>query len=407
MAKNANDIVVVAYSRTAIDKFGGPLRTTHSTDLTIAVMNDLVNKTGINKDQYDMIIHGTALPLETGMYYDIPIRQALLRAGFPDSTLSFTIDRACCSGTTAMQYAWQIITLGEAEIVMATGADNMQNVPLFIDPKYRFEGSRLGPTTSTDIMFAAGYPGFGITAVTAGEIGVEHGITRELCDEWSVRSHDLWGKAFDKNYFAGEIVPFEIPQGKNKPPVVFEKDQMPRPGTNLEALAKLPTVYNGPLVTAGNCPGLNTGATGMIITSRKKAEQLGLEPLARIHKVVSMAESYKNIVTSPANSIKKVLEMNNLGINDVDLIEINEAFAVVPLTSTKLLADGDAGKWDHIRSITNVNGGAIAIGHPLGATGIRISGTLIRELKARGGKYGVAAICGGLAQGDAVLIEVE
>ncbi len=407
MAKHANDIVITNYTRTAIDKMGGPLANIHSSDLTAEVMKNLLAKSGLKAEHITDIYHGTASSLEVGVKDDIPARQALLNAGFPDTTLSNNIDRACCSTTTCVQYAWRFLTLGETEVAMITGADNMQNIPLFLNASYRWKGSRIGDMKLTDSLFSAGYKGFGIVSKDAGEVAVAHGVSREMQDEWAAGSHAKWGKAFDRGFFNQEIFPLEISQGKNKAPLIFDRDQMPRPGTNVEQLAKLPTIYGSPTVTAGNCPGINTGATGLIMMTRKKADELGLAPLAKVYRVLSIAEHHSNIATVPGKAIKLCAEINGIKLDDIDLIEINEAFAAVTLTATKVLADNDEGRWSHYKSITNVNGGAIAIGHPLGATGARLIMTMIPELKARGARFGAAAICGGLAQGDAVILEVE
>ncbi len=407
MAKNANDAVLVTYARTVFDKFGGPARSVPTCDLIQMTLEKLIEKSGLKKEQIDEVNNGSAVLMEVGMNSDIPARQAILRAGFPDTTLSFHIDRACCSSTSAIQHTLRNFKLGESEVAIVSGADAMQNLPLYIHPRYRFEdAAKVGNRYLQDPMIGAGYPGFGKVAYDAGVVALEFGVTREMQDEWAVGSHAKWGAAFDRGYFDDEYFPIVVPQGK-KPPLVVEKDQQPRPGTNMEALSKLPTVYDSPTVTAGNAPGINTGAAGMILTTRAKAEALGLKPIAKIICVASIAEDEKYIATVPAGAIKKGLAMADLTLNDVELIEINEAFAAMPLVSTKVLSEGDDGKWKHLKEITNVNGGAVAIGHPIGASGIRITTTLIRELKARGGRYGVAAICGGLAQGDAVVVEIE
>ncbi len=407
MSKNANDVVITTYARTAIDKMGGAMTPMHSSEITAQVLTELLKRSGLKHEQIDEIIHGTASALEVGIRTNIPVRQALLIAGFPVTTLSNNIDRACCSGTTVIEYCRRFLEAGYIEVAMATGADNMSNLPLYLDAKYRWGGSRLGNVSITDALVGAGYKGYGIVAKDAGEVAVAHGIGREMQDEWAALSHEKWGKAYDRGFFNDEIFPLEIPQGKNKAPLIFDKDQMPRPGTSAEQLAKLPTVYGSPTVTAGNCPGINSGATGMIITTRAKAEKLGLTPLAKVLKTASIADNYNNIATVPGQAIKLGLEMNGLKLDDLGLIEINEAFAAVCLTATKVLSGGDDGLWKEIRDKTNVNGGSIAIGHPLGATGIRLVMTMIPELKARGLKYGAAAICGGLAQGDACFIEIE
>ncbi len=407
MAKNANDVVITHFARTAFDKFGGPTRTMHTVDLLEAVLKELINRSGLRKDQVDEIINGSGVVLEIGQRVDIPVRQALLQAGFPYSTVSNHIDRACCSSTSALQQAWKNMMLGENEIAFVTGGDNIGNAPMIVDPKYRTQPLAIGNFTMRDPLFNMGYAGFGVLAVDTGEIALENGVTKEMQDEWAYGSHVKWGKAFDRGYFKDEIFPLEIMLAKNKPPVIFDKDASPRPDTSLEQIAKLPLVNGSATVSAGNAPGINAGASGLVVMTRKKAEELGFTPLAKVHKVANIAEEANKIAVAPAPAIKKALDLNGLKLEDIELIEINEAFAAMPLVSTKILANGDAGKWDYLKSITNVNGGAVAIGHPIGGTGTRLCMTLIRELKARGGKYGVVAICGGLGQGDAVILEVE
>ncbi len=407
MTKNANDVVVVNCVRTPFDAFGGVLANVHSSDITVLVLQELLKRSGLKAEQFDEVNHGSALCAEMALKGDIPIRQAIIAAGFPLTTLSNTIDRACCSSTSALQVTWRNLKLGESTLAITTGADNMANIPLIMDSKFRHNGSRLGDIVLVDKLIELGYKGFGIVAKDAGEVAIEHGVTREMQDEWAAGSHAKWGKAFERGFFNDEYFKVEIEQGKNKPPRVLEKDMSPRPSTTVEGLAKLPCVYGSPTVTAGNAPGLNAGASGMIVTTRKKAEELGLKPLARILQVVSVADHYKLIASVPAAAISKGLEMTGIKLDDVDLIEINEAFAAMPLVSTKVLSNGDEGKWKHLKDITNVNGGSVAIGHPIGATGVRITLTMIRELLARNARYGVSSICGGLAQGDAVVIEAE
>lgn len=405
MSKQANDIVVVEYARTPFDKFLGITANMHSIQFTTIMLKELIKRSGIKPEQVDEINLGSAYMAEMAIENNIPARQALEPAGFPVTTLSATIDRACCSSTTALQITWRNLRGGYTDLSFTIGTDNMSNVPLLFDPKLRHKGFRMGDFVLKDKLMAIGY-GDNVVAYDAGKVAVEHGVTREMQDEWSVGSHEKWGKAFDRGYFKEEIFPIEVPQGKSAP-LVLEKDQSPRPGTNMEALSKLKTIYGSPTVTAGNAPGMNSGSSGIILTTRKKAEELGLKPLAKIIQIVSLADNYENIAVTPAAAIRKALKTADMKLDDIELIEINEAFAAMPLVSTKLLAEGDEGKWSYLKSITNVNGGAVAIGHPIGATGLRITGTLIRELRNRGGKFGVAAICGGMAQGDAVLVEVE
>lgn len=407
MAKKSNDIVLVSLARTAFDKFGGPAKDVSSVEFAEAVIKELIKKSGLKPEQISEVNLGFCILAEASMQTDIPARQALIRAGLPQTTLSNNLDRACCSSTSALQLSWKNLTLGEAEISMAIGVDNMGRWPVILHPKFRTEGFRIGGLQIIDNLKGLEYKGMGVLAKDAGEVALEWGITKEMQDEWAVGSHDKWGKAFDKGYFAEEIFPLEISQGKNKPPIILDRDQSPRPGTTLESLAKLPLVNGSPTVSAGNAPGINAGATGVIVTTRKKADELGLTPIAKILRVASIAEPYRNIAVAPAPAIRKGLELTGLKLDDIELIEINEAFAAMPLVATKVLANGDEGLMNHLRDITNVNGGAVAIGHPVGASGLRITMTLIRELRSRGARYGAAAICGGLAQGDAVIVEAE
>ncbi len=406
MAKNANDVVLTHYARTAFDKFGGIIADWHSSDLASAVIAELMKRSGLKPEQIQEVNHGSCLDMELGIKRDIPIRQALLKAGLSSSTVSVTLDRACCSSTTAIQLSWKRLKAGICDIAMTIGSDNFQNIPLILDPKYRYENNDIGNLVMIDSLKAVGYEDFGRVAVDAGEVAIEHGISREMQDLWAARSHDTWGVAFEKGYFNEEIFPLEIPRGK-KAPIILDTDQSPRPGTSVEVLSKLPLIPGSPTITAGNSPGLNSGASGIILMTRKKAEELGMQPLAKIVNVASVADNYRYIASVPGDAILMSAEMAGIKATDIDLIEINEAFAAMPLVSTKVMAKGDEGLWKHYRDITNVNGGAIAIGHPVGATGTRITMTVIRELRNRGARYGVAAICGGLAQGDSVLVEVE
>ncbi|MEQ8200445.1 MAG: thiolase family protein [Syntrophomonadaceae bacterium] len=407
MADNEKDIVIVGYARTPFDKFGGVLRDIPSAQLAEWTIRELMRRTGLTAESIDDVNLGMTVLLEAGTQTDVIARQSLLRAGLRPETLSNTLDRACCSSTSALQQSMKNIQVGEAEVSIALGVDNMSRVPLYMPPKARWEGSRLGNLVLIDMLNELGIPGFGVLAVDAGEVAVDYGITRELQDEWAVCSHQLYCAARDKGYVDEEIFALEIPQGKKKPALVFDKDASPRSDVSPEAMAKLPTIYGSPTVTPGNAPGLSTGAAGVVVTTRKKAGELGLEPLATVLKVTSHAIEPRGIAVVPAPTIQKALRETGLTLDDMNAIEINEAFAAMPLVTIKLLADGDSGKIEKIRAITNIDGGAIAIGHPVGASGLRITMHLMQILRRRGGGYGVAAICGGLAQGDAVILKVD
>lgn len=403
--KNENDIVIVSAVRTPFSKFESPMNDLPSHVLANMVMKEVIERVGVKPDEVDEINYGSAVLAELAMEQDIPDRQAALLAGFPPSTISMTIDRACCSSLTALRLGFRSIKAGYSKICIATGADNMPRAPHLASGVRK--GVRLGNLVLRDFLLALGYPGYNPVATESGELAVEYGVTREMQDAWALRSQELWAKAFaDGKFKVGEeILPVVIPQKKGDP-IVMDRDESPRL-TSIEALAKLPVVYGSPTVTPGNAPGMNAGASSILFMTRGKAEEKGLKPLATIVETLPAASAPRQMAAVPALAIQRTLDSAGLTIDQMDLIEINEAFAAVVLVSTKILANGNEQKWQEINDKTNVNGGAIAMGHPIGASGTRTIMTMAYELKRRGGGYGVAAICGGLSQGEAVIIKVE
>jgi acetyl-CoA C-acetyltransferase len=402
--KNKDDVVIVSGVRTPFSKFGGMLKEMHSTDLGVIVIKESLKRAGLKGEDLDELYYGMCDQAEAALYDNVNARQALLRAGLPNTLVSLTIDRACCSSLCAVQLGRRAILLGEADTCMAVGAENMSNTPLLIN-NHRW-GSGMKPLLVQDYLNPITYREYTPLGKDAGEIAMEYGISREEQDAWAVASHKKWAQADKDGRFDDELVPIEMPQKKGAPSV-FKKDELPRPDTTIEALSKLKTIYGSPTVTAGNAPGLDAGATAVIIMRRSRAEALGINPLATIVSVASGASEPRRMAELPGFVIRKALERATLTIDDMKVIEINEAFAAVTLVSTKILADKDEKKWRTLLERTNPNGGAIAIGHPVGASGGRILMTLMYELKRRGGGYGVAGICGGLAQGDAVVIRVD
>ncbi len=400
-----SEVVIVAAVRTPFGRFGGALQDTQSIDLGVHVIRELLKRVKLAGKEVNCVYYGACIDAEVALESNIPARQAMLRAGLPPETLSLTIDRACCSSLTAVHLGYRDILLGEAEVVIAMGAENMGRAPYLL-PQLRM-GQRRGDVMFHDpISHGMSYKGFGSVAYDAGVVALKNGITREDQDRWALRSQQRYAKALAEGKFKDEIVPIPIPQKKGGP-ILFSLDEMPKPDTTLEKLAKLPTVFNSPTVTPGNAPGLDAGASAILLMSRKKAESLGLPPLARVLGVASVAREGSLIAEVPAPAIQKVLEKTGKTLDEIDLIEINEAFAAMPLVSSKILAGGDPEKTEKLREKINVNGGAVAIGHPVGASGARILLTLMYELRRRGGNFGVAAICGGLAQGDSCLIQAE
>ncbi len=395
------DVVVVSAVRTPFGKFGGALKDVPGVDLAAHVIRESLQRVNCAPDRVDEVYMGTCVPAETGVLAPVVARQALLAAGLPEETVSVTLDRACCSSLTAVQMAWRSIMLGEADVALAVGAENLSRVPHVV-PQLRW-GSRMGNVT-LDEPLQMKYPDYAPVSVDTGHIALDHGIGREDLDRWAYRSQTRYQEALKAGKVAEEVVPFTVETRKGA--VTVDADEFPKPDTTLERLASLPTVYGSPTVTAGNAPGLDTGATAILLMRRDVAEANGFPIMATLLGLASVAGDPRDIVTIPAKAIEKATKKLGLSVDDLDLLEINEAFAAMPLVSTKLLGGGDAEKVEALRERTNVNGGAIAIGHPVGASGARILMTLIYELARRGGGHGAASICGGLGQGDCAVVRV-
>lgn len=402
--RDPQDVVIVSAVRTPFGKFGGALKDIPSLQLGAHVMRAALDRAGVADREINEVYYGTCMPAETALELNIPARQALLKAGLPPETLSLTIDRACCSSATAVQLGTRAIRSGEVNAVLAVGAENMSRVPLLL-PGARFS-YRLGHMQLVDPLFGLKYPDWTPVSVDAGEVAMEEGIGRAEQDEWALRSQHLYQAAKQAGFFAHEIIPVEVPQPRGAA-VVLQEDEFPRPGTSLERLAQLPTVYGSPTVTPGNAPGMDTGAAAILLMRRSYADQLGVVPLGRVVATASVAADARLLAKVPGWAIQAALRRAGLALEAMDRVEINEAFAAVPLVSSQILAGDDPARLSAIRGRLNVNGGAVAIGHPVGASGARLIMTLLYELRRSGGRYGVAAICGGLAQGDAVIIEAD
>jgi acetyl-CoA C-acetyltransferase len=401
------DVVVVSAVRTPFGKFGGTLKDIPSIELGAMVIREALRRVNIKGEEVEETYYGVAIPAEVALETDVPARQSLLRAGMPSEAVSISVDRACCSSMAAVRLGFRAIKAGEVEVALGVGAENMSRTPLIAPPHIRW-GNRIGHIELWDAIDGLRYKGFNPVSVDAGEVALEYGISREDQDRWAYESQMRYAKAFAEGKFkvGEELMRVEVPQKKG-PPILFERDEFPKPETTLEKLSKLPLVYGSPTVTAGNAPGLDTGAAALLIMSEKKAKEKGLRPLAKIISMVATATTPRLLAAIPGFTIQKVLEKARITLDQIDLIEINEAFAAMPLVSIKILAGGDSKKMESLLKKTNVNGGAVAIGHPVGASGARILATMIYELKRRGGGLGVASICGGLAQGEGAIIQVE
>ncbi|TKI58483.1 acetyl-CoA C-acetyltransferase [Brevibacillus antibioticus] len=389
--------VIVGAARTPFGKLGGSLKALSAVELGSIVIKEAVERAGISGDQVDEVIMGMVLQAGAGQ---VPSRQAARKADLPWDVASETINKVCASGMRAVTMGDQIIRAGDGEIIVAGGMESMSNAPYAL-PDAR-HGMRMGDATVRDLMMYDGLtcPFHQVPmAVHGSNVAEEYGITREEQDAWALRSQQRAAQAMEKGLFADELVSVSIPQRKGEP-LQVTVDEGPRPDTTEEGLAKLPPVYKKDgTITAGNAPGINDGAAAMVLMSDAKAQELGIKPLATIlgHTAVGAEAPY--IATTPGLAINKLLEKTGVSLSEIDLFEVNEAFAAVILTSGKIVG------WDAEK--VNVNGGAIAFGHPIGASGARIIMHLAYELKRRGGGLGVAAICSGAAQGDAILIKVE
>ncbi|QQE74261.1 acetyl-CoA C-acetyltransferase [Brevibacillus composti] len=389
--------VIVGGARTPFGKFGGALKDVAAVDLGGIVIKEALERSGVSGEQVDEVIMGMVIQAGAGQ---VPSRQAARKAGIPWNVASQTINKVCASGMRAVTMGDQIIRAGDGQIIVAGGMESMSNAPYAL-PGARY-GLRMGDAAVRDLMM---YDGLTCPfdqvpmAVHGSNVADEYKISREEQDRWAYRSQMRAAEAMAAGRFDEEIVPVPIPQRKGEP-LLVTKDEAPRPDTTLEGLAKLAPVYKKDgTITAGNAPGINDGAAAMVLMSEAKAAELGVKPLATILGHAQVGAEAPYIATTPGLAIQKLLEKTSTRLEDIALFEVNEAFAAVTLTSGKIVG------WDEEK--VNVNGGAIALGHPIGASGARIILHLAYELKRRGGGLGIAAICSGAAQGDAVLIKVE
>jgi acetyl-CoA C-acetyltransferase len=396
MASAARDVMVLAVARSPFGRFSGALQRVPAPALAARTIDTLMARSGIDPERVDALYAGVGM---IGAAVLTPTRQALLQSGLPQRTPSLTVDRACCSGMTAIGLAWKDIALGQADIVVCGGFESLSQTP-FLWPRQR--GARPGPVDVKDpLQLRADFIDKAIAAYT-GEEAVRAGIDRKQQDAWAVQSHRRYFAAQEAGYFEFERFPWPAEAGGEP----LEGDENPRRDTSVERLAQLKTVYGSPTITPGNAPGLNDGAAFLLLASRDVARAMGGEPLARVADYIQIADGPTSGAYTPGLAIARLLERRNSGIDDLSLIEINEAFAATPLVSTLLLADRDTKVADKLRERTNPHGGAVALGHPLGASGARIAMTTINGLRRRGGGLGAAAICGGFGQGDGLLLEV-
>ncbi|KRB66260.1 acetyl-CoA C-acetyltransferase [Noviherbaspirillum sp. Root189] len=389
-----SDVVIVAAGRTAVGKFGGTLAKIAAADLGAHVIKNLLAKTGIAPDLISEVILGQVLTAGVGQN---PARQAVIKAGLPDMVPGMTINKVCGSGLKATHLAAQAIMCGDADIVIAGGQENMSASPHVLNNSR--DGFRMGDAKLVDTMIIDGlwdvYNQYHM-GVTAENVAKKYGVSRQEQDEFAAASQNKAEAAQKAGKFKDEIIPLEIPSKKGS--VVFDTDEFIKPGVTADALSSLrPAFAKDGTVTAGNASGINDGAAAVIMMSAKRADQLGLQPLARIKAYSSAGVDPTIMGMGPVPASQLCLKKAGWSHSDVDLMEINEAFAAQAIGVNKEMG------WD--TSKINVNGGAIAIGHPIGASGCRILVTLIHEMIRRDAKRGLASLCIGGGMGVALAIE--
>lgn len=390
-----NEVVIVSAVRTAIGSFQGALKDVPATKLGAIVIEKALEKVGVSKEIVDEVIMGNVLQAGLGQN---PARQASIQAGLPQSVSALTINKVCGSGLKAIHLATQAIIAGDADIIVAGGMENMSQSPYLL--KNARDGFRMGDQKVVDSMISDGlWCAFNDyhMGVTAENLCDQYNITREEQDKFSARSQERAALAMEEGKFADEIVPVEIPQRKGDP-VVFSQDEYPKKGSTEEKLAGLrPAFKKDGSVTAGNASGINDGAAAVVVMSKAKADELGLKPLATIVANASAGVDPSIMGIGPVEAVKKALKKSQLLLADIELIEANEAFAAQSIAVDRELS------FNH--DILNVNGGAIALGHPIGASGARIFVTLLHEMEKRDAKTGLATLCIGGGQGVATIVK--
>ncbi|MCZ3389461.1 MAG: acetyl-CoA C-acetyltransferase [Actinomycetia bacterium] len=388
--------VIVAGARTPMGRLLGSLKDFTAAELGSVAIKAALERSGVSGDQVDYVIMGQVLQAGAGQ---LPVRKASADAGIPMTVPSILINKVCLSGLDAIALADQLIRVGEVEVVVAGGMESMTNAPHLL-PKSR-EGFKYGNTELVDAMAFDGltdaFDGEPMGSSTEGH-NERYSLTREEQDAFSARSHQRAAVAQKNGVFAEEIVPVEIPQRRGDP-ILFSDDEGIRADTTVESLGRLrPAFRKDGTITAGSASQISDGAAAVVVMSKERAERLGLSWLAEIgaHGIVAGPDTALH--EQPSNAIKKVLERDGLSVDDLDVVEINEAFAAVGIVSARALGLSE--------EKVNPNGGAIALGHPIGMSGARLALTLALELKRRGGGVGAAALCGGGGQGDALILRV-
>lgn len=431
--KSKDDIVCISAARTPYGRFGGSMKDIDIYDLGAIAMKNAIERINLDPKLIDEVWWGNGDTTNCkDPYTPVVARQTMLKAGIAPETPSLAFDQACTSAMSTVKYGARSIKLGEAKIIMTGGSTSFSTVP-FLLRDVRWEGKKHSSFLMEDPIIPLGYKDYAPVAVDSGDVAIEYGVSREEQDELALASHQKYGAAWERGFFKQEMVPYDIVKTDKKGNVlsskVLDKDEQYRPDITIEALAKLKPIFGNPTCTAGNAPGMNDGAAAQIFTTRENAESNGWEILYTLAAISAIALQPRIMPVSPAFAIKKCLDEAGLSIDDMKFLEINEAFACVPLVSCKLLSNdrwlnsdyedmvnevsekpilnNDPAKYEALKQKLNVNGSAIAAGHPNTSSGARIMMTAAYNLKENGGGYAACAICGGLTQGAGAIIWVE
>ena len=387
------DVFILDATRTPWGKFGGGLKEHSAADLGAFLIRTLVERNELDPARIDNVFLGQVLQAGAGQ---LPSRQAVIRGGLPDTTPSTLINKVCASGMRAVTLAAQAIRGDDGDLMLAGGMESMSNTPYY-DMNTRW-GARMGNKTLVDGMVHDGlWCAFdNVHMANQGDLmAQQREISREEMDEWSVMSQRRWGAAFERGYYDREVTP--VPQKRDPNHVALARDESPRPNSTVERLGRIATVYNTCAITAGNAPGVNDGAAVLLIGTEEAAKSIGATPIARIVGHAEVAGPPGEFPIASAFAIEKVLKKTGHTLDELDVIEVNEAFAAVPLICGQRLG------WDPEK--VNRMGGSVAMGHPIGASGARLTMTVAYQLQELGGGLGVAATCSGTGQGDAILLE--
>jgi len=387
--------VILSSARTPIGKLSGALASFSGQDLGGFAIKAALERAGVDAEQVDYVLMGQVLQAGQGQ---ITARQAAMQAGVPMTVPAMTVNKVCLSGINAIYLADQMVQAGDAEVVVAGGMESMTNAPYLL-PGAR-AGYRMGNDEIVDSMINDGlwcaFDAVHMGSGTERYVGKLGGLTREVQDEMAAKSHERAAAAIKEGRFAEEITPVEVPQRKGDP-ILVDTDEGVRPGTTPDSLSGLrPAFAKDGTITAGNASQISDGAAAVIVTSRDKADELGVTPIAELVSFGMVAGPDASLLTQPSRAIKRAVDAADMSLGDLDLFELNEAFAAVGLASMRDLGISD--------DVVNVNGGAIALGHPVGMSGTRVVATIINELRRRDGGLGAAALCGGGGQGDAAIV---